>query len=73
MSALIRDLCIRAICDVDGIKNPDTHRMYIPDCFRDRFTELIVQECANVVNSLTQHESQGDCNLAESLKEHFGY
>ena len=37
-----------------------------------RFAELIVRECANIVNSLEQYEGQGDCSTAEYIKEHFG-
>lgn len=37
-----------------------------------KFAELIIQECANIVNSLEQHEGQGDCSTAEYIKEHFG-
>ena len=38
----------------------------------EKFAELIVRECANIVNSLEQHEGQGDCSTAEYIKEHFG-
>jgi hypothetical protein len=38
----------------------------------DKFTELIVRECANIVNSLGQHEGPGDCATVEYIKEHFG-
>ena len=37
-----------------------------------KFAELIVRECANIVNSLEQYEGQGDCSTAEYIKEHFG-
>lgn len=37
-----------------------------------KFAELIVRECANIVNSLSQHEGPGDCSTAEYIKEHFG-
>lgn len=39
---------------------------------REKFAELIVRECANIVNSLEQYEGQGDCSTAEYIKEHFG-
>lgn len=38
----------------------------------EKFAELIVRECANIVNSLEQYEGQGDCSTAEYIKEHFG-
>ena len=37
-----------------------------------KFAELIVRECATIVNSLAQYEGQGDCSTAEYIKEHFG-
>jgi hypothetical protein len=39
---------------------------------KEKFAELIVQECANIVNSLEQYEGQGDCSTAEYIKERFG-
>ena len=38
----------------------------------EKFAELIVKECANIVNSLEQHEGPGDCATVEYIKEHFG-
>lgn len=37
-----------------------------------KLAELIVKECANIVNSLEQHEGPGDCATVEYIKEHFG-
>ncbi len=39
---------------------------------KEKFAELIVCECANIVNSLEQYEGQGDCSTAEYIKERFG-
>jgi len=39
---------------------------------KEKFAELIVKECANIVNSLEQYEGQGDCSTAEYIKERFG-
>lgn len=38
----------------------------------EKFAELIVRECAGIVNSLEQYEGQGDCSTAEYIKERFG-
>lgn len=65
MNERIKELCSQAISDVDGIQNPDTQHMYIPDCFRDRFVELIVQECVD------KAFHQGHPDL-EFLLKHFG-
>jgi hypothetical protein len=51
MNERIRLLCSQAISDVDGIQNPDTQNMYIPDCFAEKFAELIVRECANTIQT----------------------
>jgi hypothetical protein len=48
MNKRIRELCSQAISDVDGIQNPDTQNMYIPDCFAEKFAELIVNECKDL-------------------------
>lgn len=45
---------------------------YIPANFIEKFAELIVRECAGIVNSLEQYEGPGDCSTAEYIKEHFG-
>jgi hypothetical protein len=38
----------------------------------EKFAELIIRECTNIANSLTQHEGPGDSSIAEYIKEHFG-
>ena len=40
--------------------------------FEQKFAELIVRECAGIVNSLEQYEGQGDCSTAEYIKGRFG-
>lgn len=37
-----------------------------------KFAELLIKECADIVNSLESHEGQGDCGTATYIKEHFG-
>jgi hypothetical protein len=37
----------------------------------EKFAESIVRECANIANSLTQHEGPGDSSIAEYIKEYF--
>jgi len=49
MNERIRELMVQAIHAVDGIDNPETHRMYIPDVFAEKFVELIVEDCMDVV------------------------
>ena len=54
-----------------GFHQPEMERLGIENKF-EKFAELIVQECANIVNSLEQYEGPGDCSTAEYIKEHFG-
>ena len=51
MNKRIQELFDKAVSDVDYIRdeeytNLELQKMYIPDCFAERFAELIVQECA---------------------------
>lgn len=64
MNERIRELVNNAISDVDYIRNDDDldrelAKMYIPDCFAEKFAELIVAECAESAsyygNSVRQH------------------
>ncbi|CAB4163668.1 hypothetical protein UFOVP1146_126 [uncultured Caudovirales phage] len=80
MNERIRLLCSQAISDVDGIQNPDTQDMYIPDCFAEKFAELIVRECVEIC--LERHDSwkfddesnsnSGPRDCAQMIEEHFG-
>jgi hypothetical protein len=74
MNERIKELCSQAISDVDGIQNPDTQHMYIPDCFRDRFAELIVRECFDVVIADGRfHDAKGVIRAGKGVAmEHFG-
>ena len=75
MNERIRELVLQA--------NPASKEIYESDnweyncaawCAKDlaKFAELIVRECAKIVNSLEQYEGQGDCSTAEYIKERFG-
>jgi len=66
MNERIRELCSQAISDVDGIQNPDTQNMYIPDCFAEKFAELIVQKCAEIA---VREEGSWP---GQAILEHFG-
>ena len=69
MNERIKELMIKAIYDVDRIYDPidnplneEVSKMYIPDCFAEKFAELIVRECASKVTR----------NEALNILEHFG-
>ena len=80
MNERIRLLCSQAISDVDGIQNPDTQNMYIPNCFAEKFAELIVRECVGIC--LERHDSwkfddesnsnSGPRDCDQMIEEHFG-
>ena len=80
MNERIRLLCSQAISDVDGIQNPDTQNMYIPNCFAEKFAEQIVRECVGIC--LERHDSwkfddesnsnSGPRDCAQMIEEHFG-
>ena len=74
MNRKIEVLCLRAILDVDSINNADTQMMFIPDCFRDRFAQLIIDECVNVC--LAQRDPQNlnykpSEKFADEIKRNF--
>jgi hypothetical protein len=68
MNERIRELLVQAIKEV----GPDDDDNGAKEKTLERFAELIVKECANIVNSLDQYEGQGDCSTAEYMKKCFG-
>jgi hypothetical protein len=68
MNEKIKELFSQAISDVDGIQNPDTQNMYIPDCFAERFAELIILECSELC--YTSHLKDSDAH-AMNILDHF--
>ena len=52
MNKRIRELAEQAIIVVDNhnlIEEEELKKMYIPDCFSEKFAELIVQECLDTI------------------------
>jgi hypothetical protein len=73
MNGRIRELMIRAISDVDSIDDIETRRMYIPNCFAEKFSELIVRECAGIYDKIDNgNQHMGTDNYLEALQKHFG-
>lgn len=75
MNERIRELCSQAISDVDGIQNPDTQHMYIPDCFAEKFAQLIVQECIDIISPYSVRMIRpGEAYLhpIQEIKKHLG-
>jgi hypothetical protein len=55
MNPKIKELVKTAVLAVDGctgdeVKDEELSRMYIPDCFAEKFAELIVRECARIID-----------------------
>lgn len=73
MNERIRELMIQAISDVDSIDDPETRRMYIPNCFAEKFADLIMKECAGIYDKIDNGNlHMGTDNYLEALQKHFG-
>ncbi len=79
MNERIRELAEQAVMAVDNPfpgnpLNDELEKMYIPDCFADKFAELIVKECSNMAEAFHRHQYDftGDLELHEFMKKHFG-
>ena len=77
MNERIRQLMIQAINDVDSIDDPETRRMYIPNCFAEKFAELIVKQCgyyADIFESLgcSVDMDPTETKPSDYIKKHFG-
>jgi len=75
MNERIKKLVRQAVESVDIVTGNESlddelAKMYIPDCFSEKFAELIVKEC---VTHLHKRGIEGFGILEErNLKEHFG-
>ena len=73
MNERIRELLEQAIIVVDNhilIEEEELKKMYIPDCFAEKFAQLIIEECANVADENYIHRGSRTCGLA--IRLHFG-
>jgi hypothetical protein len=59
---------IRQLAEQAGF---DPHHAEYDTCIR-QFAELIVRECADLINSM-DHSSQYFPHVADAIKEHFGF
>jgi len=46
-------------------------KMYIPDCFSEKFAELIVRECVTIVADAVDHREPAS-TYASKIQQHFG-
>ena len=76
MNERIKELAEQVGLKTELWNNPEPFVIYKEDVNNpgglEKFAELIVRECAGIVNSLEQYEGPGDCSTAEYIKEHFG-
>ena len=75
MNERIRELIEQSIKSVDIVTGNETlddelAKMYIPDCFAEKFAELIVAECIEVVK-WTPSMFPND-KYVKNIKQHFG-
>lgn len=82
MNERIRELFHESISDVDYIRfsadgeidellNDELSKMYIPDCFAEKFAELIVKECADLIDNVLEPGSPPNPTLGEQLVKYF--
>ena len=79
MNERIKQLVRQAVESVDIVTGNESlddelAKMYIPDCFSEKFAELIVRECAELAKHHVMNISTyGDAEFVdEQIKQHFG-
>jgi len=85
MNERIRELVQHAVLAVDIVTgnealDDELAKMYIPDCFAEKFAELIVKECMTTILKESKwywdkdefESSNAVQNAARRVKEHFG-
>jgi hypothetical protein len=76
MNERIRELVGQAVSAIDIVTgnealDDELAKMYIPDCFAEKFAELIVKACADKCLEMA-YVNPGPQHYAAMLKEHFG-
>jgi len=77
MNERIQQLLSQAITDVDYIHfdqaiDEELAQMYIPDCFAERFAQLIVAECIDLSLGSSHRDDDIGAIIANKIKQHFG-
>jgi len=79
MNDKIKGLVEQAILDVDivyedNILNEELTKMYIPNCFAEKFAELIVKECMILCKTAVGNRdyNTGRMHCYDNIKKHFG-
>ena len=76
MNDQLRTLVRQAVVAVDIVTgnealDDELAKMYIPDCFAEKFAELIVLECAGLAEDGFDDELDGQ-EICDRIKQHFG-
>ena len=79
MNERIRELVKKAVEAVDIVTGNEAldnelAKMYIPDCFSEKFAELIVAECLNQCYNRGMNDElyAGQLRAAEYIEQYFG-
>ena len=79
MNERIRELVRQAVVAVDIVTgnealDDELAKMYIPDCFSEKFAELIVRECGEIAYKAywDNPETVRGIHIKEKIKKHFG-
>ena len=75
MNERIRKVVEQAVVAVDVVTGNESlddelAKMYIPDCFAEKFAELIVQECAGLFP--VDEKSENGYFIGSRIYKHFG-
>jgi len=76
MNERIQQLVRQAVESVDVVTGNESlddelAKMYIPDCFSEKFAELIVRECVTIVADAVDHREPAS-TYASKIQQHFG-
>jgi len=71
MNERIRELVRQAVESVDIVTGNESlddelAKMYIPDCFSEKFAELIIRECSDIADKAEPYKAN------DLIKQHFG-
>jgi hypothetical protein len=77
MNERIKELVKQAISEVDYIRddeftNIELQKMYIPDCFSEKFAQLIVGECCSAADDWYHNANKIHWDPAQHIRNHFG-
>ena len=77
MNERLKELLEQAVMAVDNPfpsnpLNAELKKMYIPDCFAEKFAELLIRECLTVINQPNGVGDDDVIRISQDVKKHFG-